>query len=92
MDQGVKRSLKAKYRTKVICKYFNAVNSDKELPNITILDAMIMLEQSWSTLTDITIISCFGKVGISRQSQQDSTQDSDDPLAQLAEILDKLRD
>ena len=28
---------------------------------------------------------------ISRQSQQDSTQDTDDPFAQLAEILDELR-
>ena len=42
-------------------------------------------------LTDITIINCFRKAGISRQSQQDSTQDTDDPFAQLAEILDELR-
>lgn len=47
-----------------------------------------MREQSWSTLTDITIINCFRKAGISRQSQQDSTEDTDDPFAQLAEILD----
>ena len=42
-------------------------------------------------LTDITTINCFRKAGISRQSQQDSTQDTDDPFAQLAEILDELR-
>ena len=42
-------------------------------------------------LTDITIINCFRKAGISRQSQEDSTQDTDDPFAQLAEILDELR-
>ena len=67
MDQGVIQSLKAKYRTKVMCKYINAVNSDKELPNVTILDVMIMVEQSWSTVPDTTIINCFTKTGISRQ-------------------------
>ena len=44
MDQGVIQSLKAEYRTKVIRKYINATDSHKELPNIRILDAMIMLE------------------------------------------------
>lgn len=91
MDQGVIRSLKAKYRAKVIRKYINAIDSNKELPNITILDAMIMLEQSWSTLPDTTIINCFKKAGISIQSQLSSTQDTDDPFVQLTEVLDELR-
>ena len=46
MDQAIIRSLKAKNRAKLIRKYINIFNSNKELPNITILDAMIMLEQS----------------------------------------------
>ena len=50
MDQGVIKSLKAKYRTKVIRKYINVIDSDRKLTNITILGAMIMLEQSWSAL------------------------------------------
>ena len=91
MDQGVIRSLKAKYRAKVIRKYINAMESNKELPKITILDAMAMLEQSWSTLPDTTVINCFKKAGISKESQQDSIQDTDDPFAQLSEMLDKLR-
>ena len=52
---------------------------------------MIMLEQSWSTLPDTTIISCFKKVGIWIQSHLGLTQDTDEPFAQLAEVLDKLR-
>ena len=50
-----------------------------------------MLEQLWSTLPDITIFNCFRKAGISRQSQQDSNKDTDDPFTQFAEILDDLR-
>ena len=52
---------------------------------------MIMPEQSWSTLPDISVVNCFRETGISRKSQQDSTQDTDGPFAQLAEILDELR-
>ena len=60
------------------------------IPNITILDGMIMLVQSWSTLPDTTIINCYKKAGISIQSQLSSTQDTDDPLPQLT-VLDELR-
>ena len=46
MDLGAIGSLKAKYQAKVICKYINAMESNKKLPKITILDAMAILEQS----------------------------------------------
>ena len=39
---------------------------------------------------DTTIINCFKKAGISKESQQNSIQDTDDPFAQLAESLDEL--
>ena len=91
MDQGVIRSIKARYLAKVIHKYINVSDSNKELPNITILDALIMLEQSWFTLSDTTIINCFTKAGISIQSYLSSSQDTDDWFAQLTEKLDKLR-
>ena len=62
-----------------------------ELTKITILDVMAMLEQSWSALLDKTVINCFKNVGISKESQQDSIQDTNDLFAQLSEMLDKLR-
>ena len=40
------------------------IEKKKELPNITILDAMIVLEESLSTLPDITVANRFRKVGI----------------------------
>ena len=90
MAQGVIRSLKAKYRAKVIRKYISAVDSNKEMPKITILDAMVIVEQSLSALPETTIINCFRKVGISKESQYNSIQDTDDPFAQLAESVDEL--
>ena len=47
------------------------------------LEAMNVLEQSWSALPDITVANRW-------QSQQDSALDTDDPFAQLTEILDEL--
>ena len=67
------------------------MESNKELPEITILDAMAMLEQSWSTLPDTTVINCSKKAGISKERQQDSIQDTHDPFAQLSKMLDELR-
>ena len=90
MDQGVIRSLKAKYRAKMIRKYINAIDSNKELPKITILDAMVMLEQSWSMLPGTTITNCFKKAWISKESQQNSINNTDDPFAQLTENLNEL--
>ena len=46
MNQAVIRSLKAKYRAKVIHQNINAMESNNELPKITILDTLAMLEQS----------------------------------------------
>ena len=51
MDQRVIRSLKPKYREKVIRKYINAMESNKEFPKITILDAMAMLEHIMVRIT-----------------------------------------
>ena len=83
MNQGATRSLKDNNCVKVIRKYINAIDSNKEWQNITILDAMIMLKQSWSTLPDPTIITI--------QSQVSLIRNTDDPLARLAEVFDELR-
>ena len=52
---------------------------------------MAMLEHSWFALPDTHVINCFKKAGISKESQQDSIQDTNDPFAQLSEMLDELR-
>ena len=65
------RSLKAKYLAKVIRKHINTIDSNKELPKAT--DAMIMLQQPWSTLLDRTIINCIKKARSSMQGVQPMT-------------------
>ena len=55
------------------------------------LSKMAMLEQSWSALPETTVINCFRKAGISKENQQKSVQNTDDPFAQLSNISDELK-
>ena len=52
MNQGVIRSLKERYRTKVFQKMIEAVDGNKSLPNISVLDAVKMLVLSWDDVTE----------------------------------------
>ena len=66
MDQGVIRSLKARYRTKVVKKMIEAIDSNKPLPDISLLDAMKMLVLAWNEVTDTIVQNCFRKAGLVR--------------------------
>ena len=57
MDQGVIQSLKAKYHTKMVRRYINAIDSNKEMSKIIVLNAMVMLEQYRSMLPEKTIVN-----------------------------------
>ena len=70
MDQGIIRSLKARYRTKVIRKYIAAVDAKKPLPKLTILDAMTMLVAAWDSVSETTVVNHFKKAGICKASQR----------------------
>ena len=55
VDQGIIRSLKAQYRTKVIRKYIAAVDAKKPLLKLTVLDAMTMLVVAWDGVSETTV-------------------------------------
>ena len=80
MDQGVIRSLKARYRTKVIRKYIAAIDAKKPLPKLTVLDAMTMLVAAWDGMSETTVVNCFKKAGICKESQESSINDDDETL------------
>ena len=55
------RSLKAKYRSLVICKIIRVVDKDRQLAWTSVLNAMMMLKKSWGEVTEQTIRNCFRK-------------------------------
>ena len=92
MDQGVVRSLKAHYRKKVVRLCIKAVESNKPLPKISILQAMKHLVSSWNAVSKETIVNCFKKSNISQSNHQAAVNDDDDPFKSLQEDLEKLHE
>ena len=77
-DQGVIRSFKTHYRKKVVRLCIKAVESNKPLPKISIIQAMKHLVSSWNAVSKGTIANCFKKSNISQSNQQAAADDDDD--------------
>ena len=85
--QGVIWSLKSKYRTRIIQKVLAAIDPGKQLPVISILEAVKVLALSWSEVSKETITNCFTKPGFSEDVY---SEEDDNPFFQFREALDKL--
>ena len=94
MDQGVIRALKAKYRSLAVRKQLANLEKGKQLPTISILTAMTMLNKAWGSIPDRTFLNCFKKSGISEESAEKALNDEDDPFANLdveEDVIEDLR-
>ena len=91
MDQGVIRSLKAKYRSAVVKLYITRIETRDELSKISILDAMKFLVQAWNRASKDTIQNCFKRAGISKDAQTDAVEEIYDPFKSLQSDLDELQ-
>ena len=72
-------------------KFIEAIDKNKPMPNITVLDAMVLLTQDWSTVSRDTIRNCFRMGGIGGKEQQSAIADEDDPFKILEEDFDASR-
>ena len=59
MDQGVIRSLEARYKTMSIKKLIEATEKKKPLPKFSILDALQMRDLAWGKVTTKTVVNRF---------------------------------
>ena len=59
---------------------------------LLILDATKMLDVAWHDVaeSELTVVNCFAKAGISKEQQNTSLEDSDKPAKELQEQMDKL--
>ena len=92
MEQGVIRGLKAHYRKKVVRLCVKAVESNKPLTKISILQATKHLVSSWNAVSKETIVNCFKKSNISQSNQQAAVSVDGDPFKRLQEDLEKLHE
>ena len=65
-----------------------AIDGNKSLPNISVLDAMKMLVLSWDEVTDKTVQNCFKKAGFCEIEEDDAV--SDDLFAALKDTATLL--
>ena len=91
IDQGVIRSLKAKYRSRMIKQIIKAIDANKSIPEVNVSDAMKMLTICWEDVTEETVKKFFTKSHISPQDQTSAQDDLDDPFIELRSDLAKLK-
>ena len=65
----------------------NAIDNGKQMPSISILEAMKMLAHSWSEVSASTIINCFCKAGFT----ECVSDEDDDPFSAFKSSIDQLR-
>ena len=65
-----------------------AIDGNKLLLNISVLDSMKMLVLSWDEVTDKTVQNCFKKAGFCEIEEDDAV--FDDPLAALKDTVTQL--
>ena len=61
MNQGIIRSLKAKYRFLTVKKQIDAWEKGNQLPKFSILSAMSMLTKALNSIPEITFTNCLKK-------------------------------
>ena len=61
MDQQVICSSKEKYRTKVVQKMIDAIDSNKTLQNVSIIEVMKMPVLTWAEVNPKSVKNCLRK-------------------------------
>lgn len=90
MDQGIIHCLKARYRRYIILEIIKNLDKGKTV-EISLLDAIRMLAQSWQDVSVNTIKNCFKHAGwVSTNSEFDEADDL--PLSQWIRQIDENND
>ncbi|KAH9633866.1 hypothetical protein HF086_013755 [Spodoptera exigua] len=65
MDQGIIRSLKTNFRKNLVLKMINCLdaNENNSSTKITVLDAILMVNDAWNKMSQSTIHNCFKHAG-----------------------------
>ena len=90
MDIGVIRSLKARYRRKIVGLFIKVFDENETLQKDSIFQAMKDLASSWNAVSKEAAVNRFTKSDISELNQQMKEAENDDPFKSLIKKLDRL--
>lgn len=101
MDQGIIRALKSHFRKNLVLKMTQLLDgcgtSSVEYPKITVLDAILMIQDASTQLNQGTIVNCYKHAGFVRSNVEstitsnadDFDEEDDVPLSIWARAIDK---
>ena len=87
MDQRIIRSPKVKYWIEVVQMVIDAINNEKPLPSVLIIEAMKMLILAWDDVSTKAVQNCFKNIGYCDEEKYGS---SDDPSSTLKNSIEQL--
>lgn len=76
MDQGVIRSLKSHYRKQLLMRVLEKYDENMEF-DISLLEAILLLEKSWRKVTPATIRNCFRHAGLLKDPGETNTTEEE---------------
>jgi len=90
MDQGDITATKTYYRASVVCKYIDVVEKAKAAPNISLLDAMMILTRACHKVMPEKIQNCFKKAGICSKAKTNAINDLDNPFLTVTKEIQPI--
>ena len=91
MDQGIIQNLKVYYRKQVILRQLKAIEKKTDL-QITVLDALRMLQNALEKVTETTIQNCFKHAKFaSTQTETEITEEDENPEDNISLAALRLR-
>ena len=85
VNQDVIRKLKAHYRRRLVCLLCRALEKNEPYPNVSSLEAMKILADSWEAVTKETVFNCFKRARIKSDIEEAAIANSDYPFKELQE-------
>ncbi|GFX11453.1 hypothetical protein TNCV_2818871 [Trichonephila clavipes] len=79
LDQGIIHNFKTFYRSEVVKGVLDSLENQQNVTTISLLTALIIIEEAWIAVTPLTIHSCFKKSGF----PSPNLVDVDDTLTQF---------
>jgi hypothetical protein len=92
MDQGIIKNLKERYKRQAVMKKLTAMDAGKDMPTITVADALFMARRAWDEVTPTTIQRCFRHCKFIPPDvmPRDEEEDDEDSLP-LAELMRRMQ-
>ena len=85
--------LLAFYYHSVIKRYILSINGGRSPTKVNILEATILLDAAWKSVSPVALVNSFSKAGISSESQAQSQPNDDDDLFKLlASQIEEFQD